>query len=260
MSSEHNDWLGLKRVSETAWSFVLTEPLCRPDQRLYGGTGIAAAVAAMEIQTARNVLWATVQFIGSADAGDRIDCEVTVPASGRRTSQVGFTASVDGRQILGGVGSTGIYSDSKVPDAQVPTMPSVPGPDEGKPWGSPMGRDPNHVDWTATAEVREVEVDPLRTYFWARMRNGEAIGAAELAFMADVIPPSVLRVVGRHGGGTSLDNSMRYGRLVETSWVLFEFDPWLIVGGYLHGGVRAWAETGELLAYGSQSAAAMVMG
>ncbi|MFA5565462.1 MAG: thioesterase family protein [Acidimicrobiia bacterium] len=259
MDSNSAEWLGLNRVSETEWSFKLAGRLCRPDARLYGGTGLAAMLATMEAQTGRTPLWATVQFVGSAALGEQIDCELEVLANGRRTSQVRFTARVGDREILAGVGSTGIHVDGKVPNTQVPAMPKVPGPESGVPWGSPLARDPQVEDWTYTAEVREVEVDPLRMYMWARMRQGEAIGAAELSFLADIVPPSVLRVVGEHGGGNSLDNSMRFAHLVDTEWVLFEFDPWFIAGGYVHGGVKAWAETGEFLAHGSQTASATIM-
>ena len=62
-------WLGLEHAGSGEWSFELTPPLTRMDGKLYGGTGIAVAVATMEAETAREALWATVQFAGSADIG-----------------------------------------------------------------------------------------------------------------------------------------------------------------------------------------------
>jgi acyl-CoA thioesterase len=60
------------------------------------------------------------------------------------------------------------------------------------------------------------------------------------------------------GAGTSLDNSMRFGRFTETDWILLDFDPWFAAGGYLHGGARVWAQDGTLLGFASQTASEIV--
>src|SRR6266850_342054 len=99
-ASSDLEWLGLESHGDGAWSFELTPPLSRFDGKLYGGTGIAVTTALFELQTERPALWATVQFAGSADVGDRIDCRVEVLAHGRRTSQVRMTASVGDRVML----------------------------------------------------------------------------------------------------------------------------------------------------------------
>ena len=101
------DWLGLEHHGEGAWSFELTGPLSRFDGKFFGGTGIAVTTALLEAETERAALWATVQFAGSADLGDRIDCEVEVLAHGRRTAQVRMTASVGDRVMLAAIGAAG---------------------------------------------------------------------------------------------------------------------------------------------------------
>lgn len=63
---------------------------------------------------------------------------------------------------------------------------------------------------------------------------------------------------GHTGGGTSLDNAMRFGRFSPTDWVLLDFDPWFATGGDLRGGARVWAEDGTLLGFASQTASAMI--
>src|SRR3954462_12838156 len=94
------EWLGLERVATGRWSFELTPPLSRFDGKFYGGTGIAVTTAIMEAESGRSALWATVQFVGSADIGERFDCSVEVLAAGRRTSQLRMTATVGDRTVL----------------------------------------------------------------------------------------------------------------------------------------------------------------
>ena len=250
-------WLGLERTGEGRWSFELTPPLSRMDGKLYGGTGIAAAVAAIEAETARDALWATVQFVGSAEIGERVDCDVEVLAHGRRTSQVRVTGSVADRLVLAAIAATGAHRDGPV-EAQMGVMPDVPGPDNAKPWGHAWREEGMpRIGWLLLAEVREVDLGDDRFLIWARMRDRPQ-SRATVSFVADLVPSAVVRAAGFNGAGTSLDNSMRFGRFTDTDWVLVDFDPWFATGGYLHGGARVWAEDGTLLAYASQTASAFV--
>ena len=249
-------WLGLERHGEGRWSFEVTPPLGRMDGKLYGGTGMAVMVAAMEAETARDAVWATVQFAGSADAGERVDCHVEVLAAGRRTSQVRMTATAGDRVVLAAVGAAGAHRQSQV-EAQMGTMPDVPGPDGAEPWGHRWrGHEPPQMGWLLITEMREVDLGDDRFAVWARMREVPQTRAT-LAFIADLVPSSVARAAGHMGGGTSLDNAMRFGRFADTEWVLLDFEPWFAAGGYLHGGARVWAEDGTLLAYASQTASAI---
>ena len=250
-------WLGLERQGDGRWSFELTPPLSRMDGKLYGGTGIAVAVATMEAETARDTLWATVQFAGSADIGERVDCHVEVLATGRRTSQVRLTATVGDRIVLAGLGATGAHREGPV-EGQIGAMPDVPGPDEAEPWGS-RWRDVEmpETGWLLIAEMRSVEVGDDQFAIWARMQD-QPHTRATISFLADMVPSSVARATGHMGGGTSLDNAMRFGRFVETEWILLDFEPWFATGGYLHGGARVWSQDGTFLGYASQTASAIV--
>jgi acyl-CoA thioesterase len=252
MTASDLAWLGLERVDESSWSFTLTSPLSRPDAKLYGGTGAAALVALMEAATDRAALWSTVQFVGSAAVGERVDCRIEVLAAGRRTSQVRMTATTGDRLVLVGVGATGLPRDGAV-EAHMPVMPPVRQPDDCESWGSHAGVDRPLMGWLELVELRQAtEAGSI----WARLRSGPQT-AAGVAFVADMVPTSVVRAIGMVGGGTSLDNSVRFGRLVDTDWVLLDMDPWLASGGYLHGAARVWAEDGTLVAVASQTAAAM---
>ena len=246
-------WLGLQRDDAAGWSFELTSSLARPDGKLYGGTGVAVMVAMTEAETGRDVLWSTVQFVGSAELGERLDCRLEVLAQGRRSSQVRLTASVGDRIVLAGVGSAGVLRDDAV-EGQMPTMPDVPPPADAAAWGRPAGVGTSvRMGWMQHAELRQATESGS---MWARCRHGSHTRAT-IAFIADMVPTSVVRAIGLVGGGTSLDNSIRFGRLVDTEWVLLDMDPWLASGGYLHGGARIWAEDGTLVGVASQTAAAM---
>jgi len=232
--------------------------LSRPDAKLFGGTGIAATVATIEAESGRGTVYATVQFVGSADVGDRIECHVEEVARGRRTSQMRMTATVDGRLVLVAFGGTADARPSGL-DAQLGSMPDVPGPEDTTPW-NPGNRIPilkNAPSWLLIADVREM-VKP-RHAVWARMRDARQTRAT-LGFLADMVPSAVVRAAGRWGGGTSLDNSMRFGPAPDTEWVLIDYDPYLAHHGYAHGGARVWSEDGVLLGVASQTASVILIG
>jgi acyl-CoA thioesterase len=248
-------WLGLERRGDRRWSFELTSGLTRHDGKLFGGTGIAVTVAAMEAETGRDALWTTVQYASSADLGARIDCSIEVLARGKRTSQLRMTATADDRVVLAAVGATGAPRRGSI-EAQIPAMPAMPAPEECTDWGFMSHRHgaDRPPSWMQLAEMRHV---PEGSAIWARMRSGLHTRAT-IAFLADMIPSSVARAAGKTGGGTSLDNSLRYGRLVDSDWILLDMDPWFATGGYLHGAARVWAVDGTLLGVASQTSSAIV--
>jgi acyl-CoA thioesterase len=249
-------WLGLEH-RDGAWSLELTSHLGRGDGRLYGGTGLALAVALMETVTARDALWATVQFSGTANVGERLDCQVDVLAQGRRSSQIQVTIRTSDRLVCTALGATGEHNDHPA-EVQVPVMPDVPGPDEGEDWVGRM-RLPNQArsGWTEIADMRRFELPNGHFGMWGRMK-GHPQSRASAAFLADFVPVSVSRAARVDGAGFSLDNSVRYGYFVETDWVLLDFDPWFAAGSYLHGAVRLFAEDGTLLGVASQTASGFV--
>lgn len=251
------DWLGLEHHGEGSWSFELTAPLSRFDGKLYGGTGMAVATALLELETERPALWATAQFVGSADIGDRIDCRVEILARGQRTTQVRMTASVDGRVMLAALGATGLPRRGNM-HAQIGAMPDIGTPDEAGPWrpNVPFPIDLDRPSWLHLADLREVRMPDRRHGLWARLRDRPQ-SRASLGFLADMVPSAVLQAAGRAGGGSSLDNAMRFGPEPETDWILVEFDPYFIDSGYAHGAARIWSTDGRLLGVASQTAATM---
>lgn len=261
MTEPHPDfeWLGLDPEGDGHFGFTLVDPISRPDGRFYGGTGVAVTVATMEAVTGRQALYVTVQYAASADLGERFDVHTEVLAAGRRTSQLRVTGSVGDRVVFAAVGATGELRDGKL-EAQFGAMPAVPGPEDSPPWEPPKTpfRSPARTTgFPGVGEIREVAdgIAPDRMALWARMRKRPQ-SRATLGFLSDVVPMGVMRAAGRAGGGTSLDNAMRFGPTPDSDWVLLDLDPHLASGGYLHGAGRVWAEDGVLLAVASQSAIA----
>jgi acyl-CoA thioesterase len=251
------EWLGLERHGGGRWSLELTNDVTRHDGKLFGGTGIAAMVATMEAETERDALWTTVQYAGSADLGERLDFAVDTLATGRRTSQVRMTATVGDRIVLAALGAAGAPRTGPI-EAQIPTMPEVPAPDDCSAWafGMPTHDAKRPRSWFELVDMRH-SPDPAAPALWMRMRSGIHTRAT-IAFLADMVPSAVARAAGRTGGGTSLDNSLRYARFGETEWILLDMDPWFGTGGYLHGAARVWTEDGTLLGVASQTATAIV--
>lgn len=267
------DWLGLERRRPGHWTFEVTPGLSRFDGKFYGGTGIAVVTAAMEAETGRRALWASVQFASSADLHNQVDCEVEVLAEGRRTSQVRLTGSVDGRVLFAAIGSTGQPKQASL-TAQFGQMPAVPGPEDCPPWqpravldsvgeGALTGRVDRSVveswdsrpGWLSICDIRSA--DEAGSRMWMRMLD-RPLSRAAMGFLADVVPSGVVRAAGRTGAGTSLDNSIRFGPDPDGEWTLVDVDPLLISDGYVHGAARLWSPGGTLFGVASQTASLLL--
>jgi acyl-CoA thioesterase len=259
---EHPDleWLGLQREAEGRWRFELASPLSRLDRKFYGGTGVAAAVAAMEVESSRAAVWTSVQFVGSADTGDILDVHVDHLAEGRRTSQLRATGSVDGRLVFLATGSTASLRASDT-DQWFDAMPDAGEPGHGIDWARrlpfPVGDD--RPGWLAITEMTMCDLPGGGFGLWARLLD-RPLSRAALGFLADVVPMGIMRAAGRIGGGTSLDNHLRFGAEPRGDWVLVELDPHILAGGFGHGAARLWSADGALLGIASQTASMRTYG
>lgn len=237
--------------------FEVRSGLVRHDGALYGGTGLAVSVAAMETATGRDVLWASTQFVGQPFLGAEVQWAVEALAVGKRAAQLLVRATSGGEVAFVAIGSTGLAADDGL-TGQYLTMPVVSSPEASRSELSALPTSANPDSWTALVEMRQAEVldGPTTTVaFWSRLRSGGAATPAALAFVADLVPLSVARAAGLMGAGASLDNSMRFrGGAAPVDWVLVDLQGDFANGGFGHGSVRIWGEDGSLLATGSQSA------
>jgi acyl-CoA thioesterase-2 len=255
--------LGLRRTAAAdRVSFSLVPHLCRPDGALYGGTAVAAACAAMELVTGRPTLWVSVQLVSSAQRDDEVDVHVEVVAAGRRIDQVRLSAMVDGRLVFAAVGSAATPKIGAI-SGTGPRMPLVAPPD---PTGGPLfgrarwdhdGETGHHrvAQFVEAARLDDgIDDLPGHVLMWARLLDETTTTAAKLGFLADMVPVAVCRAAGVMGAGTSLDNSLRIGHLVDSEWVLLELQGHVAADGYGYGDVRLWSPDGTLLGSGSQTA------
>jgi acyl-CoA thioesterase-2 len=251
------DLFGLEVAADgQSGRFVLDSGLVRHDGALYGGTGLAVSIAAMEAATERDVLWCSTQFVSQPFKGDAVSWDVERLAVGKRAAQLLVRATANDQTAFVAIGSTGVAASDGLTGQYVP-MPTVStvadSPDRLRAMPVDLGED----SWAKHIEMRDAELLAAgpTVALWARRRDGGAVTPAVLAFIADFVPLGVARAAGKMGAGASLDNSMRFrGGVADTEWVLIELLGEMANGGFGHGSLRAWAEDGVLLATGSQSA------
>lgn len=274
------DFLGLVAGSEPGhYEFTVEKHLARLDGKLYGGTALAASIAASESVSQRQAVWMTTQFVATAPAGATISVLAEVLAPGRRTNQVRVTGTdIDGQVMFASLGATGIHRPDGM-NGQFENAPRVSAPDDADRWTNPFSglakfadsefkvpEFPKDSGFNTVLELRHPEImehpdpGPGRVCIWMRRKDGEAITPIVAAFMSDMVPLSVAHGCEVIAGGTSLDNTIRIGEFVETEWILLDLRAHLATGNYGHGAAHIWSEDGRLMATASQTASMMQFG
>lgn len=242
-------------------SYELVPHLARTDGALYGGTALAASLEAFEVASGRPALWCTTQFSATTTIGAQIDQTVEVLAEGRNVAQVRLTASTEGRLLYSALGATGFPRTGPAGAAEGtgPAMPEVAPPSAAPARERHAEAD---VGFSTITEFRQVPYppDPVteaerpgRIAMWAKLRGTTKHTPASLAFLADMVPIAICHATGVPGAGTSLDNTLRVGHLVESEWVLLDLEGHIARDGYGHGAVHIWSADGVLMATGSQT-------
>ncbi len=245
------------------WYLPLHDGLCvgPPGKTfMFGGVGMAAAIGAMERTCGRPVIWATAQYLSYARPGSVVDLDVWVPANGKFTSQARVNAHVGDKEILTVNAALGERPSDL--DHQWATALAVPPPEDCA--VSERWRD-DVEDLHSQIEVRVAQgwhrrsasPDGLsgdgRVVLWIRSRGGYAVDSTMLAIMADHVPSGVGHALGRNAGGNSLDNTIRFLKIVPTEWVLGDVTIIGVANGVAHGSMRLFAQDGRLMATASQS-------
>jgi acyl-CoA thioesterase-2 len=239
--------------------FELVPDVARHDGALYGGTAIAVSVAAMEAATGRPSLWVTTQYVATATLGDTIDVSTEVLATGRNVTQAQVTGRLGGKVLFVSVGSTATPREGGL-EGQFQRMPVIEPPEKTEPMAFGQGRTDGFQGFTAQVEYRLAAASgPAGSEpdlaMWVRLKDGHRVTPAGIAFVADMVPGAIARAAGLVGGGASLDNSLRFGRIPdEEEWILLELRAQMAVGSHAHGSVHVWSRDGLLLAVGGQSA------
>lgn len=255
-------------VDGTSARFTLTPDLARHDGALYGGTGAAAAVMAMEAATQRDALWVATQFVAQARLGEVIEVEARTLANGKRIAQLDVVARVDDRVIFTALGATAHPRPHGL-TGQYAAMPRVTLPDDSPPLhrGGPDAPELRDLGFSRNLEFREAILGEPGTHnmaLWARLTPPpRALTPAGIAYLADMVPGAIARAAGKLGGGFSLDNALRFATtqptedmapLARTEWLLLHLRGDVATHGYGHGSFTAWSSDGALIATGSQTA------
>ncbi len=228
---------------------------------LFGGVGLASAIAAMEQTTERPVIWATAQYLSYAQPDEIMDLDVVVPMHGNFVTQARVIGHIDAREILTVNAALGAREGTLTQQWQ--DMPVVPDPMDCPEVEDIIREKPSLHDHVERRVVkgRFGEARTLtggapsdgQVMFWARMRDGVPINSAALAIIADFVPSAIGDALSRHAGANSLDNTLRIRRLVQTEWVLCDVRIHGIHSGFMHGAMHLYSECGELMATASQS-------
>jgi acyl-CoA thioesterase len=243
------------------WTLPVEHRICASGGFLFGGSGLGAAISALEGASGRTVVWATGQYLSYAKPGEVLDIDVTLAVSGHQITQARAVAHVGNREIL--TVNAALGERSGFPAAQFEHAPSAPSPSSlelrehhaaGGGWIN------DHLEQRLvkgrTIDARDGSLGDGQTVVWARLPSVlSGVDAAALAVLGDFVPMGVGQALGIHGGGNSLDNTLRVVRLVPTSWVLLDIRVHGVERGFGHGLVHMYADDANrtLLATASQS-------
>lgn len=241
------------------WSMKVTPELCAAGEFLFGGCGLAAAVAAMEDATGRTAIWATAQYLAYARPGELLDIDVTMAVTGHQMSQARAICRVGEREILTVNAALG-HRPFPV-SGQFEHMPAAPPPYECPPRPmrfEPAGTIAGRMEQRAVTFRSFDQLDGLandgHTVMWMRLPDViQGVDASALAVLGDFVPLGIGQALGIRGSGNSLDNTLRVVDLVPTDWVLLDIRIHGVARGFGHGTVNMFAEDGTLLAVASQS-------
>ena len=245
------------------WVLPLTPQLCTGPRGgttfMFGGIGLAVAVAAMERATSRAAIWAAAQYVAFARPPATLDIEVDLLAQGSKTSQAGATVRVGSQTVLAAQAALGTRADDA--SIQTPLMPCV----------APAGECPRVRHW----EVRDDAVQSLfdvrlaagrfpdgrliegrgagRLLLWVRALAGHASDTCLLSVVGDYISVAIADALGCYADGNSLDNTIRFAAVEDCSWMLCDIQIESIHKGIVHGGMHIFSQSGRLMAVASQS-------
>jgi len=258
MKSSSTEFLSMVHPVDTLrWALPVTAAQTGGRGSLFGGVGLAAGIVALEQATGKPVIWATGQYLSITQQPVTIDLEVVLPAVGRSVTQGRVVGHVGDREIITVLGAAG----SRRSDAEGcwAKFPKAPPPDE-------CPEIPRSHDGATLHDEVDLRLargsfgfsgfgkptEDGRSLLWARMPRVEH-DAGALAIIADYMPSALGNALGTIAHCTSLDNTIRFGQLQRSEWILCDNRMEYVGNGFGHGTVYLWSESGVLLATASQS-------
>ncbi|WP_261567700.1 acyl-CoA thioesterase [Frankia gtarii] len=238
--------------------FVADAHLLNTRGTLWGGCGLAAAIAFVQACGGRDCVWAHTQFLAPVHAGQEVELSID-PATGG-LSQVVVRATAAGRLVFLAGGTFSRVSGAV--NRFGPAGDWAPDPD-----GCPPREYPTWLDFPRDGVISLVEqrwARPARTdldgrpgggssALWLRLRPRLPVHAAVLALLGDFAPVGLIEATGEMAAGTSLDNSLRIVAVPTGEWVLLDVRVEAIVRNVAQVRGRMYDRTGALVATVSQT-------
>lgn len=247
-------------IAGRSWQLPLAPRFTGGRGSLFGGVGLAAGIDAMARAADKPVIWATGHYLSLTQTGEVIDLDVQLPAVGRTVTQGRVVGHVGEREVITVIGALGA-KPQPVGGTWVDHPRDVPPPEDCDPVGRP---DDSGDSLHRHSEIRlargmfgfsgqgKANTESGRSLLWARMLNMKQDDGA-LAVIADFGPSVLGNALGRPMFCTSLDNTIRYGELVDTDWVLCDNRMEYVGNGFGYGTIHLWSQDRTLLATASQS-------
>lgn len=225
---------------------------------LFGGVGLGAAVTALERTLESPVIWATAQYTSFAQLDTTVDFDVHEVNAGKNLSQARVVAHIHDREILvvsAALGKREGPSDQWLIPEPAPSPENCPKINHWR----------NQTPLAARLEKRLIEGrfpdgNPItgrgksgRLRLWIRSSENIPVSAAFLAVVADFAVDATSNAMGRYCGGNSLDNTIRFGPIVPSEWLLCDLEIEAIHSGITHSQMKIFSQDGILMASASQS-------
>lgn len=245
------DLLNLRPGSRrNSWLLHVTKELGGATGTLHGGCALAAVAVAMEAISDRPVSFINGQFLSRAPLGSTVTIDVDQLVVGNRITQAAATCTYEDVVVLRA--SAGLGGRELGVDRTWLSAPTVPPPEECPPRGPTSETGSSFTD---QANIRLAGQEPgQRTVrYWARLPESLASTAPGLIALADLLPSGMRVSLDSAFRGSSLDHTVRLASLVTSEWVLMNIEAATIQNSIGHGAIQLYAQTGELLAIGSQS-------
>lgn len=229
------------------------------DPFLFGGSGFASCIAAMERITERPAIFAMVQFVDKGRCDEIIEFAPEQSYGTGSIQQCRLAARIADRPFAYLVGAVGQRADTS--HHQGIRAPAVPFPENctersvARQLSSNLnslfefrlaqGQLPDQRDWTGDGS-RDVA-------YWIRKRSGAAMQRPDFPVIADFASLALPSALGRHASGTSLDNMIRFAADSDEEWVLACMQLASLQQGVAHVNTQLYSVTGSVLAIASQS-------
>ena len=251
-------WLGLEPSHNPhRWHLPVSKGISTGHRAMFGGSGLGAAIAAMEGTSDRPVVWATAQYLLFAKVGTVVDFDVTLAVHGKKTTQARAVGHVGGTEIITVNAALGTRS---YPEERTYCLP----PEVQKPEACPIRERFSNVNdsldsrieqrWALPLGAKEpTEIEPGRIAVWSRMPELLEPSAATFAVLGDYVPMGISFIQQGKAGSTSLDNTLRVIDLVPSDWYLLDIRVDARATGCGHGVIHSWSDDGSLCALACQS-------